>query len=391
MQDIEQIYKGEDFESFIEEISTGLGKVSTRFVKEFIQGILISRSLKLTDISRVLQENISLHATQKRLSRNLRDPEISQVIGGKILELAGRRIRKDSLILIHPIILRKKYAKSMEYMSSVESGKNVSADTECHLWDVVSCELETELLTPVLLTPWSNNNLEITEEESVRLLTEKVRAVSKGNGLLVTGHSGDKRDVLVSWAADETSRFLVRQRPGSILMHNKKLYSVQELTEMCDTPYGKTIFKYLTDSQLLAIGLPGRDEIDVFIHFGFMPVRLPEYPDRLLSLLVIKSEFDYPADSYLTTEPLRRNRQVLSDMLQVVFKINLIGRINRGSLLNYDFDDVRVLSFTRLKNMLSLIQAASYYSATRQKLTLDENTVHFYRRSDRLTRGQEQK
>jgi hypothetical protein len=380
MQDIEQLCKGEDFESFIEEISTGLGKVSTRFVKEFILGILQSRSLKLTDISRFLQEDISLHATQKRLSRNLGDPEIALSVGRKILELAGRKIRKNSLILIHPIKLRKKYARSMEYMSSIESSQNARVETECHLWDVVSCELETEVLTPVLLTPWSSNNREITEEESVRLLTEKVRAASKGNGLLVTGRSGDKRDLLVPWAADKTSRFLVRQRDNSMLMHNKRLYSVAELAEMCDTPYGKTIFKYLADASFSEYGFPDKQEVDVFIHFGFLPVRLPEHPDRPLSLLVLKSEYQ-DSQVFLTTEPLRRNRQVLSEMLQVCFKIDRIGRINRGSLLTYDFDDVRVLSFARLKNMLALIQAASYFSATRQKLTLDENTVEFHRRA----------
>ena len=165
-----------------------------------------------------------------------------------------------------------------------------------------------------------------------------------------------------------------------MLLHNKQVRSVAELAEMCDTPYGKTIFKYPVDSNFSEYGFPDRNELNVFIHFGFLPVRLPEHPDRPLSLLVLKSEYD-DIQVYLTTEPLRRNRQVLSEMLQVCFKIDRIGRINRGSLLAYDFDDVRVLGFTRLKNMLTLIQAASYFSATRQKLTLDENTVEFHRRA----------
>jgi len=380
MQDMEELCNDEDFESFIEEISAGLGKVSTKFVKEFILGILQTQSLKLTDISQVLQEDISLHATQKRLSRNLGDPKIALVVGAKILERAGRRIKKDSLMLLHPIRLRKKYATSMEYMGSIDSHEHLAAETECHLWDVVTCDLETEILTPVLLTPWSTNNLEVTEEESVRLLTDKVRAAAKGNGLLATGRSGDKRDVLVRWAEDKTSRFLVRQRDGSMLLHNKRLYSVAELGGMCDTLYGKIIFKHLTDANFSAYGFPDASKLDVFIHFGFLPVRLPECPDRPLSLLVIKSEFGEPV-IYLTTEPLRRNREVLSDMVQVCFKIDMIGRSSRTSLLNYDFDDIRVLSFTRLKNMLTLIQAASYFSATRQELTLDDNAIEFHRRA----------
>jgi hypothetical protein len=380
MLDMEHLDRNGDFDSFIKEISTGLGKVSTRFVKEFILGILISRSLKLTDISRVLQESISLHATQKRLSRNLGDPKIAPVVGGKILELAGSRIRKNSLILIHPVKLRKKYARNMEYMGATGLGQRGSTETECRLWDVVCCEMDTESLTPVLLTPWSNNNIEISEEESLRHLYENVRAVSQEEALLVTGRSVDKRELLVHLAADKASRFLIRQRSDSMLTYNKGTYSVQDLAEKCDTPYGKTIFKYPSEGTLSELGMHGREEFDVFIHFGTLPVRLPEYPDRPLSLLVFKSEFE-SSQAYLTTEPLRRNRQVLSNMLRIAFKINMIGRINLGSLLNYDFDDVRVLSFGRLKNMLTLVQAASYYSATRQKLTLDENTVEFDRRA----------
>ena len=68
-------------------------------------------------------------------------------------------------------------------------------------------------------------------DRNLKQLAEKVRAASKDNGLLVTGRSGDKRDLLAAWAADETSRFLVRQRDSSILMHNKSLHSVTELVE----------------------------------------------------------------------------------------------------------------------------------------------------------------
>jgi hypothetical protein len=53
------------------ELCTELGKVASRFVEEMIYGISGSGSVVLTRIARALEEEISLHDTHKRLSRNL--------------------------------------------------------------------------------------------------------------------------------------------------------------------------------------------------------------------------------------------------------------------------------------------------------------------------------
>ena len=53
---------------FSGELSASLGKVSTRFVEEMVYGISSCGSVRLTEVSRALEEDISQHATHKRLS-----------------------------------------------------------------------------------------------------------------------------------------------------------------------------------------------------------------------------------------------------------------------------------------------------------------------------------
>jgi hypothetical protein len=94
------------------------------------------------------------------------------------------------------------------------------------------------------------------------------------------------------------------------------------------------------------------EESGHFVHFGFMPVRLPEAPDRQLNLVVLKG-LDAPI-ALLTTEPMRRNRGVIQDVLEAYFKAWSIRATSRFMKQDYNFGDVRVLTYGRLKNMAAL-------------------------------------
>jgi hypothetical protein len=71
---------------FSGEHCSGLGAVASRFVEEAIFGISSSGSVKLTEIGRSLEEKSPLHATHKRLSRNLANKRLEHAsISGRDL------------------------------------------------------------------------------------------------------------------------------------------------------------------------------------------------------------------------------------------------------------------------------------------------------------------
>ena len=57
-----------------------MGKVSARFIEETIFGLSARGSVRLTEIARSLEEDVELHATHKRLSRNLTDKSIGSAV-----------------------------------------------------------------------------------------------------------------------------------------------------------------------------------------------------------------------------------------------------------------------------------------------------------------------
>lgn len=348
---------------FSGELCTGLGKVSSRFIEEAIFGISSSGSVRLTEISRALDEKIDLHATHKRLSRNLADEMLEPTVGEKMLQLGSKRINRDTLLVVDPSDLRKKYAQKMEYLAKVRDGSERTIGKGYWLCEVVGCEVGSNEITPLAQELWSQNAPDFkSENDQILSVVQKVRQATKGRGIIMYDRGGDRRELLVPWTKDSTCRYMVRQRGDRHLLYNKNEKSCLELANFCKTPYGTTILREKEG-----------EEKAYFIHFGFLPVRLPELPDRPLWLIVVKGLGQKPL-MILTTEPMRRNRKVLWWAVEAYLTRWRVEDTIRFIKQSYDFEDVRVLTYQRLKNMAILVLATSYFAAvwlgTRTKLNI---------------------
>ncbi len=348
---------------FSGELCTGFGKVSSRFIEEAIFGISASGSVRLTEIGRALEERIDLHATHKRLSRNLADKKLESAVEEKVIQLGSKRINQDTLLVVDPSDLQKKYAQKMEYLAEVRDGSEGTIGKGYWLCEVVGCEVGANEITPLAQELWSQNAPDFkSENDQILSVVQKVRQATKGQGIIMFDRGGDRRELLIPWTKDSTCRYLVRQRGDRHLLYNKNTKSGLELSDVCKTPYGATILREKEG-----------EEKAYFIHFGFLPVRLPECPDRPLWLVVIKGFGKKPL-MILTTEPMRRNRKVLWWVVEAYLTRWRVEDTIRFIKQSYDFEDVRVLTYQRLKNMAVLVLAASYFAAvwlgTRTKLNI---------------------
>jgi hypothetical protein len=199
-----------------------------------------------------------------------------------------------------------------------------------------------------------------SENDQIVSLVEKVRQATKGEGIILFDRGGDRRELLVPWSKDSTCRYMIRQRGDRHLLYKRTARSGLELADICKTPYATTILREKEG-----------EERAYFIHFGFLPVRLPECPNRPLWLVVVKGFGDKPL-MILTTEPMRRNRKTLWWVVEAYVTRWRVEDTIRFIKQSYDFEDVRVLTYQRLKNMAVLVLSASYFAAvwlgTRTKL-----------------------
>ncbi len=188
---------------FSGELSAGLGKVSTRFVEEMVYGISSSGSVRLTEVSRALEEDVSQHATHKRLSRNLAREELKATIGENILKLGASRIKDRTLLIVDPSDLQKRYVRKMEYLARVRDGSEGSLGRGYWTCEVVGCEVGLKEIIPLAQELWSQDAPDfVSENEKVLSLVGRVRKATGGKGVVVYDRGGDRRKLLIPWTKD---------------------------------------------------------------------------------------------------------------------------------------------------------------------------------------------
>ena len=97
-----------------------LGKVEVKFVQSMLKGISVSRSVNLTEIAKGLGESISLHATHKRLSRNLYDLELTRNLANRLLKYGSKCVGSQTRLIVRTSELQKKFARRIEFLPSAE-------------------------------------------------------------------------------------------------------------------------------------------------------------------------------------------------------------------------------------------------------------------------------
>ena len=377
--------------------SAGLGKVHSRFVADMVTGLLLSGSVRLSEVARALAEPIPEHSTHKRLSRNLGNAEVGRVVAGNLLQAAAELIHTDAALVVDSFEVVKPYAQRMQYLApgteSAHGRRKGYSVCEIVSWDMRGGPMPAfaqaardmpdatasrsprdfaarnlpmakrhrvsawndVVFTPVAQTLWSTEapgSLSRTGE-IVRLI-RTVAAACGGRGVFNINAIADSD--LPAALANETFNYVVRVAPQQPLLHRRRPSDAVSIGKACTKPYATTIYKTQEDH-----------EESVFLQFGATPVALPTGHDQPLWLLTIESglaaQAEQPTSYLLTNQPLRRNRAVLWRLVLSFLQYGHAVSTNRAIKQRFDFDDVRVLSYQRLRNLATLVHAAAFVEA----------------------------
>ena len=348
----------DDLSLFCKTISQGLGKVAARFVQDMVIGIHHSRSLRLMDIARILDEKIPLHATHKRLSRNLANTVTGRTVTDNLLHMACGRVTDNTRLLLQFFEVEKRYAEKMEFLSPLGDVGEGPGKRGYRLCEVIASDNGSASFYPVALRPRSDRAPESADQAGeVLTLIQQVRRASGGHGLIVNRSATPDLELLRDLARDQSCRFVLNQQEDIELIYRRRLYTGSELAEMCSTPYATTMYKLWEDV-----------DYAVFCHFGFLPVRLPECPERPLFFVVVRFDlrhgtYETPRYLLLTSEPMRRNRLVLTRLVKGFISTEPIEETNRALKQQFHLSTVQVQKFDRLQTLLSLFECAFHWAA----------------------------
>lgn len=198
-----------------------------------------------------------------------------------------------------------------------------------------------------------------SENSEILKAISLVSHYTDNRGIWVIDRGGD-RDTLYRPILKDNQRFIVRMVGTRHLLYRHKSINALELAWWCHCPYKDSVVR-----------TEGGKEKVYEIRYGYIPVRLPEYPKRALWLLVVKGFGEKPM-MLLTTESLRRSKKVLDRLLLSYIRRWSIEETIRFMKQTYDLENIRLLRYICLQNMMALLLIVFYFMAvvldTNQKL-----------------------
>ncbi len=378
------------FHEFTDRLASGLGKVSKRFVQDVLAGVLRSRSVRIWDIAAALDKSVRVHATHKRLSRNMGRQELADTISRNLLSITARQVKEGTRLAVHVYPLQKKYARKMEFLVGAEAmpENEYPAYQVC---EVVAYDPTSGILMPVAAHLWSRNAPDyVDDSDEIVSVLKRVQEATAGRGVFFLDADVGALIWQAKSFANSVSRHAFRYVTavsGSVeLLHEGHLKSANKISHLVERPFGMTTYKWIQNSQNVDV------ETAVVCSVGSDDVSLPETPDKPLSLIVV--DWDIPsarrADRtpliYLSSGPVANDHEQHIGIVETQFQLPDVARAITAQKEAFSFSQVRVLTYDRLRVLLGLLHAAIYFEVAvlKQRSTAREWTRSFNELSPRI-------
>ena len=338
-------------------LSKELDKTAGRFIQEAIYGIIASESVMLTEIGRQLESPVSLKKIEERFSRQLIKPKIWNCLQKSILSLASEMVKERSLLILDLSDLKKPYAEKMEYLAKVRDGSEGGEIVDGY-WtnQVVASEVGSNEITPLYYSLYSQESPDFESEnvEIIKAFNQVGKAVGN-RGIWVIDRGGDRDDLYASLLKNKRD-FIIRLVGSRDLLYQDKTSRSLWLAYACVLPYEKFIVKIIEEH-----------EVRFHLRYGSMPVYLPGLKNPL-TMVVIKGFSGKPM-MLLTSLQINSSQKDLWFIIAAYMKRWSIEETIRFVKQTYGLENIRVLKYARLQNMMALLLAVFYFVA----IILDQN------------------
>jgi hypothetical protein len=337
---------------FSSELCSGLSRPQEKFVRQMLFGIQASQDVKLSNIARSLKEDIALIKTEDRLSRNLKAASLEAVLAPQLAAMAGRRVERNTVLCLDLGDIRKEYARKMEHLTTVRDGSTGELHAGYWLCSVTGAEVQGSEILPLYQKLYSTEASDfIGENEQILSAVDLVRRSTEDRGIWTVDRGGDRKKLLEP-LLDRHQRFVIRSTGKRTVIGRYHLErSVASFAARCKLRHKAHVIK-IKD---------GREKT-YDLRFGVEPVRLPGRPEPL-DLVVLAGFGREPM--MLLTNALNgaRDSESLWWIVQIYLARWKIEETFRFVKQSYQLEDIRVMKYQRLKNMVTLVTAAAYFAA----------------------------
>jgi hypothetical protein len=334
-------------------IAKGLSKPKQRLVKEMIYGIQAAKDIKLSNITRALNEPIALIKTEDRLSRNLDDEELTDEINKEICRLGSAKVGEDMVIAIDPGDIRKRYAAKMECLCTIYDGSEHTLGEGYWLAKAVAADIEHKKVIPLYLEAYSQKARGFTSENhQLFKLIDTVSARIGDKGIYAIDRGGDRGKLYDKFLEKgKEKRFVIRLEKTRDLLHKGVRKNCYLLATLLPCPHQTVIIKYEE----------GKEE-KTTVSYNALAVRLPGKDDPLY--LVVVKGFGREPMMLLTSCPVNlKVKEAIWRIVEIYLTRWKCEESFRYIKQCYNLEDIRVRHYTSIRNMVVLTLAVAYFAA----------------------------
>ena len=290
---------------FSGKLSYGLSKPQSRFVEEMLYGLNAGQCVMLSSISRTLNESIKLIKTENRLCRNL---------GNGFLHLH----------------LQRALARHLGYH------EDALVPLYGHLYSAKAPDFRSE-------------NHELFKA------IDMVRHAAQGKGIWVMDRGGD-RNQLYDYLLGHHQRFILRLTQKRHLLAGTKSSRKADMLTLAHEmklPYTQDFIRSKEGATW-----------STTLRYGARKVRLPEHPDQVLTMVVVRGFGEKPL--VLLTNVQASPLKIMQNYL-ARWKVEETIRFMKQT---YDLENVRLLTYQRLQNLFALVMGAVAFGMSYLSLQL---------------------
>lgn len=335
---------------FSGKVSSGLPKVARRLVREVLYGVQARGSVRLSEIARCLGERTGMKKVIERLGRQLGRRGLGREVASNLLALAAPRIDEETLLVLDPTDLSKPYARKMQYLTRVRDGSKGELSDGYWCLEILAARRSSAELIPLFQELYSQDAPDfVSENHQILQAIETVSEAVEGRGIWVIDRGGDRRKILKPLLSNG-QQFIVRQRGDRHLIYRRSKKLVSEIAESCRCRYREVVVRQ-----------DGASEKIYHLRMGATTVHFAG-SHRDLSLVVVKGFGQKPL-LLLTTLKVKRSRKSLWRVVEGYLARWRVEETIRFIKQSYHLEDIRLLRYQRLRNMVSLVLAAAYFAA----------------------------
>lgn len=335
---------------FAGRLTEGLGRVTRRWISEMLYGIQASKDVKVSEVARSLNEPIRLIKTENRLCRNLASDDLTGRINRWTSWEGAGAVDDDTVLALDLGDVRKSHAKKMEHLATVRDGSTGELVPGYWLIEVLAAHPCGEDVTPLYGELYAHAADDFASENAQILkAVGVVNAATKRRGIWAIDRGGDRRSLLIPFL-DGGVRFVVRQHGDRhVLLPSGARWSVSQAARWCRATAHKTV-EVTRDGRV----------VQKHLAMGCLAVRLPDRPTKRVWLVVLRGLADHPI-WLLANVPPERGRDHAEWICECYLTRWKCEEAYRFVKQSYHLEDVRVRSYTALRNTYVLAHAVFYF------------------------------